>query len=549
MNPILYAIPIAYLIAMLVIGIAISRKQQTRSDFYVASSNMNTSVLFATIFSTVVGANTYMGFSGLIYQDGFSTAWLLAAAGSSYFLLFFISGKIRRIAQTHDVFTLPDLMELRYSRPVALLTTAFSMVALIGGAGGSILGVGVILHAILGINTTAAILITAVVTIAYTTLGGLMGVALTDWVQSIIMIIGLVLVIVFGINTLVPEAGFFSATFEITDVFEDAVGSGFLSLTEGVTAVTVIAWAITFMPLNTISQKQIQRIYAAKDERSIQRVSLLMAMFVGIFTTFGLALVGILGKILLPGISNPETVFPELAIEMINPVMGMVIVTSILGACMSTIDSNLLGASIHVSRDLYERRQRSTGEAVQEKQSVGVAQWSIVVIGAVSTVSAVLAPSIMDLLLFALGVFAGATFAPILFGLYWRRANSVGAMSGMLLGGMSTAVAEFAGAPLDPVIVGISFSITGTIAGSLLSKDINLNAHVFQFEAMGRKDIKSLIAVSVGFGLSLFGLTFLSLWPWMILVTVFALTASVALLVYYVVPRGAAKKVRIGSPD
>ncbi|WP_199799043.1 sodium:solute symporter family transporter [Lentibacillus cibarius] len=150
MNSTLYIIPAVYLVAMVVMGIIVSKRQETRSDFYVASNKMNSGILFATIFSTVVGANTYMGFSGMVYDGGFSIMWMLIAAGSSYFLLFFISGKIRRIAQTHNVFTLPDLMELRYSRPVALLTTAFSLFSLIGGAGGSILGVGVILHAIWG---------------------------------------------------------------------------------------------------------------------------------------------------------------------------------------------------------------------------------------------------------------------------------------------------------------------------------------------------------------------------------------------------------------
>jgi SSS family solute:Na+ symporter len=537
MNNLLYLIPGIYLIAMVVIGIVLAKKQETRSDFYVASNKMNSGVLFATIFSTVVGANTYMGFSGMVYDSGFSMTWLLVAAGSSYFLLFFISGKIRRIAQKYDVFTLPDLMEVRYSRPVALLTTAFSLFALVGGAGGSILGVGVILHTILGIDTTVAILITAVVTIVYTTLGGLMGVALTDWVQSIIMIIGLILVIVFGLTALVPDASFFSSTFQVSDVFSKVVGSEFLSFTEGMTFVMVLAWMITFMPLNTISQTQIQRVYAAKNEKSIQRISLLMVLFVGLFTAFGLALVGVIGKSMIPDLSNPETVFPMMAIEIINPVIGMVIVTGILGACMSTVDSNLLGAGIHVSRDIYERQQQGHGKVVHEKHSITITRWTIVIIGALSTVAAILTPSIMDLLLATLGIFAGATFAPILFGLYWRRANSVGALTGIILGGASTIIAGFIPMELDPVIIGIVFSITGTVLGSLLSKPEPEKGQIFQFKTVASKDLKLLAIISVFFILFLIGLMNVNIWPWLILITVIALTLSVVLLIYYIFPK------------
>ncbi|MBY7144471.1 hypothetical protein KFZ56_15715 [Virgibacillus sp. NKC19-3] len=127
-----YIIPIIYLILMVIVGIVVSKKQDTRSDFYVAGNKMNSGLLFSTIFSTVVGANTYMGFSGMVYDDGFSMTWMLVAAGSSYFVLFYISGKIRRIAQDYEVFTLPDIMTLRYSNFAAVLTTIFSLVALVG---------------------------------------------------------------------------------------------------------------------------------------------------------------------------------------------------------------------------------------------------------------------------------------------------------------------------------------------------------------------------------------------------------------------------------
>lgn len=532
-----YVIPIIYLIAMIVIGVAVSKKQQTRADFYVAGNKMNSGVLFSTIFSTVVGANTYMGFSGMVYDDGFSMMWLLVAAGSAYFVLFFISGKIRRIAQDYEVFTLPDLMALRYSNKVAILTTLFSLVALVGGAGGSILGIGVILNSILGIDTTVAILITSIVTIIYTAFGGLMGVALTDWVQSIIMVLGLVLVIIFGLQALSPDSSLLHATVNGHEALQHVLGDGFMSVTESATFLMVLAWVITFMPLNTISQTQIQRVYSAKNVKSIQRISLLMIWFVALFLAFGLALVGGIGKALVPDMSNPETVFPMLAMEVINPWLGMIIVTGILGACMSTVDSNLLGAGIHVTRDLYEQNNIRKGKPVNEKHTLKIIRWTLVVIGVLSTVAAILTPSIMELLLLTQKIFAGATFIPIILGLLWKRANSNGAIAGIILGGGATVFCQIIGSTVDPVIIGILFSLAGTIIASLLTSEDNKKGELFMYKTVTPKDMTFLTLILIGYVSFLFGANFINVWPALIVTTLIGLIIGIILLIIYIFPR------------
>src|SRR5699024_11648835 len=153
---------------------------------------------------------------------------------------------------------------------------------------------------------------------------------------------------------------------------------------------------------------------------------LLMVWFVALFMAFGLALVGGLGKALMPEIDNSETVFPILAMELINPWVGIIVVTGILGACMSTIDSNLLGAGIHVTRDIYEKNEVRKGNKVNDKQAIKITRWTLVIIGILSTIAALMTPSIMELLLATQKIFAGATFIPIMLGLLWKNANTIG---------------------------------------------------------------------------------------------------------------------------
>ncbi|CDQ38537.1 sodium:solute symporter family protein [Virgibacillus salexigens] len=532
-----YIIPIVYLIAMILVGVLVAKKQETRADFYVAGGKMNAGLLFSTIFSTVVGANTYMGFSGMVYHDGFSMMWLLVAAGSAYFVLFFISGKIRQIARHFEVFTLPDLMALRYSSSVAILTTLFSLVALVGGAGGSILGIGVILHSILGIDTTLAILITSVVTITYTAFGGLMGVALTDWIQSIIMVIGLILVIVFGLQALSPESTLMNATIIGSEVMQTVLGGNFMSLTESATFMMIMTWAITFLPLNTISQTQIQRVYSAKNVKTIQRISLLMVWFVALFMAFGLALVGGIGKALIPDISNAETIFPVLAMEVIHPWIGIIIVTGILGACMSTVDSNLLGAGIHVTRDIYEKNKQRLGKTINEKHTISITRWTLVTIGVLSTFAALWTPSIMELLLLTQKIFAGATFIPIILGLLWSRANTKGATTGILLGAGATIYCQIISSTIDPVIIGILFSLAGTIIASLISTEETEKGKQFIYKTINKKDMVFLSIILVGYIAFLVGVNFVNVWPTLIVITLIGLLIGVLLLIIYILPR------------
>ncbi|MCM3757254.1 sodium:solute symporter family protein [Sporosarcina aquimarina] len=532
-----YLIPIIYLIAMIVIGVMVSGKQDSRADFYVADNKMNSAVLFSTVLATVVGANTYMGFSGLVYTGGFSLIWMLVAASTSYFVLFFISGRIRKIAEHYEVFTLPDLMAERYNRPVATLTTFCSLIALIGSAGGSILGIGMILNTILGINPIVAIVVTAAITITYTTFGGLMGVALTDWAQTIIMLIGLILVILFGFQAMDPGSSVFSASLNGGELLKGVLGTEFMSTTETVTFMLVIGWVITFMPLNTVSQTQIQRIYSAKSVKSIQRISLLVALFMGVSMAFGLTLIGGIGKSLLPDLANPETILPVLSMEIINPWIGMIIVTGILGACMSTIDSNLLGAGIHVTRDLYEHRLKRKGLPIDDKKTIRLTRWTLVIIGAFSTVAAILTPSIMGLLLFTLKIFAGATFVPIMLGLFWPKANSYGAMAGIIGGGVTTILCSIMQTSIDPVILGLIVSLAGTLLFSLLFKEEGDKGQKFLFKTVTKKDYGIFAGSVVIYAAFMISINFINMWPLLIACSLIGLCVGVIALFAFVMPK------------
>src|SRR5699024_3245219 len=125
---------------------------------------------------------------------------------------------------------------------------------------------------------------------------------------------GVVLVIVFGTQLVSPDDNFATSFANVGHALSDALGADNVDLFSGITFVLVFGWWLTFLPLNTVAQTQIQRIYAAKSEAVMRRVSLMMIVFTALFMTFSLSLIGLLGRSLLPDLSNPEAVFPSLAL-------------------------------------------------------------------------------------------------------------------------------------------------------------------------------------------------------------------------------------------
>lgn len=537
-----YIIPIAYFLILIGIGLFLN-KRQSKADFYVASNKMDISVLFATVMSTVVGANTYMGFAGLAYSTGFGNIWLLISCGCAYFVLYFISGKVRMVASKYEIYTLPDIVELRYSTPVAAITTLFSMVGLIGGVGGSILGLAIILNSLLGVPIIYSVVVTSVVMLLYTTFGGLWGTSIADWVQSLFMILGMVLCMIYGVIAISPSHTLFTGSTQIVSILSTHLKPGFINPYTGVTSGIVIAWFITFLPSNTISQTQITRVYAAKNVKTIQLVSLFMIIFVGMLMSFGLSFIGILGKQVLPNLAKPESVFPVLSMKIINPVVGMIVITGIMGACMSTVAGNLLAASLHISRDVYERYMKYKNISINEKHILNVSRISLIIICVLSTFAAVYAPSIMSLLLFCLKIFAGATFVPVIAGLFWERANANGALISEILGGGGVLLMNIHKiVNLDPVTFGIILSIIGLVVGSLITEDDKEKSHIFDFANIIKpKDFVPVIAVAIILVLWVFAIGNLALWPLIIIATIILLSLSIVLMVYGFI------KARVGT--
>ena len=155
------------------------------------------------------------------------------------------------------------------------------------------------------------------------------------------------------------------------------------------------------------------------------------------------------------------------------------------------------------------------------------------VIGVLSTVAAITAPSILTLLLVTQQLFAGATFVPILAGLYWRRANSTGAMAALLAGGSGTLIATLLDTALEPLLIGIGCSIAGLLAGVFFGRAETRVLATKDMDFSLRSELPWFAAVVVFCGLFFWGAAHVENWPWMIGLSLGAMSLCVVLLIVF----------------
>ena len=299
-------------------------------------------------------------------------------------------------------------------------------------------------------------IISAIVIVAYTTLGGFLAASTSDFIQSIIMSIALVIVLSYGI---ISVGGFDGVVAHVGDL------KGFLSITsthDGATntatpysvlsIASTLAWGLGYFGMPHI----LLRFMAIEDTKKLKLSRRVASVWVVISMSVSVS-IGIISyaEAVIPNLKDSETIIVQIAHVLsthgiIFAIIAGVILAGILASTMSTSDSQLLAASSSVSENLLEgvlSLNLSSGVKIV------VARGSVIII---SIIAMFLASnpnsSVFQIVSFAWAGF-GATFGPVmLFALFWKRSNKYGAISGMVAGGIMIFVWKFLVRPMGGVL-------------------------------------------------------------------------------------------------
>ncbi len=433
---------IGYLLLIVIVGVLAARfSSQGISNFFIGGRKMN--MLVVALSAVVSGRSAWLllGFTGMAYTIGLSALW--AAAGyitAEFFLFFFYAPRIRRFSEKLDCITIPDFFEERFGdksgtiRTVVAVIIIIFMLAYVSAqfvAGGKTFSAG------FQMTQTQGLLLTAVIILFYTVVGGFLAVSVTDTIQGFIMIIAL---IVLPIITIIHLGGF-GEFYEQASLIPTEGGrfTGAFALSAGA--------LIGFLGigLGSVGNPHIIARYMSIKNPAKLKMTAMVGTGANILMALGALATGMAGRIYFPDLSflpgaDPENLYPTLAGEHLHPIMFGVVIASIFAAIMSTADSQLLVAASALVRDIYEKMIYRHKELSQRKL-VYISRWFVVFL----VILALMLGFVAEQLVFWLVLFAwaglGAAFGPTsILALYWKNVTKAGVISGIITGAVTVMI-------------------------------------------------------------------------------------------------------------
>lgn len=412
----------AYMAGMLAIGFWVSRRIRNTRDYIVAGGGLGWWLSIGTIFATWFGAETCMGSSRTAYERGilgviadpFGAGLCLILAG-----LFFVR-YFRRMGFT----TVVDFFEHRYGKKVASAFGILYIPVYLGWVGGQLLAFGLILHSLTGIPQPLAVGAATAVVLLYTYWGGMWADAVTDVVQMIFILAGLGVLFPVLLSDL---GGWDAVTRQVPAEF-------FYFYPRGGNAWDWLGYAQAWMIVGIGSlpaQDLFQRLMSPKNETIASWGSILSGV---LYIAAGMipVLLGIFGRVALPEGSG-DSILIALSEKYLSVPLRALMLGALLSAIMSTADSALLAPAGIIGNNLAAYLAPDSGDEARLRWC----KRSIPVVGLASLFLAIYFKNVYALCTQSWGILLVGVAAPLIAGMFWKRASAAGAFAGFAAGAAS----------------------------------------------------------------------------------------------------------------
>lgn len=465
---------IIYWIISVAIGIYAAKWVHNTKDFAIAGRRLPLYIVTATVFATWFGSETVLGIPATFIKDGFSG--VIADPFGSSLCLILVGLFFARPLYRMNLLTIGDYYRKRYGRPVEMLTTMCIVISYLGWVGAQIKALGLVFNVVSEGNITQewGMVIGASTVLVYTMLGGMFSVAITDFIQMIIIVLGMLYIgwevsgLAGGVGTVISHAAA-SGKFHLLPPPELKDILWFLA-----------AW-ITMM-LGSIPQQDVfQRVQSARDENTAARSAIIGGCmyfcfaFIPMFLAYSAMLIdpkmvaGLVEK-------DPQQILPSLILSPIVPLFAQIMFFgALLSAIKSCASATLLAPSVSFSENIL----RPFFPHITDKQFLGLMRVVLVGFTVVVTYFALSTEaSIYKMVENAYKVTLVGAFVPLVCGLYWKRSTNLGATLAIVLGltvwiGFETFKPD---GVMPPQLAGLLASFTGMIVGSLALRSLQREA-------------------------------------------------------------------------
>lgn len=462
---------VLYLIASVAIGLFAATRVRNTADYAVAGRSLALPVVIATTFATWFGSETVLGVSARFVTDGLGGV-VEDPFGASLCLVFvglFFAYKLYQ----RNLITLGDYYRQRYGRGVELLCSIMIIISYLGWVAAQITALGLVFNLLTdgAVSVPMGMVIGTSIVLLYTIFGGMWSVALTDFVQMIVIAIGLVAIAWFAAD-LAGGAG------KVIDYARSEGKFQFFPTGGAKEWIFFFAAAITMM-LGSIPQQDVfQRVMSSRDAKTAVRgpviggtLYFLFALIPMFVVTAAVLVMGEEATKLLA--DDPQKVLPTLVLKHMPVALQVAFYGALLSAIMSTASATLLAPST----TFVENILRNMRPHMTDGQTLKAMRITVVVVTGVVLMYAIAmeGTSIYELVSGAYQVPLVGAFVPLVFGLYWSRATTQGAIASVVLG-LGTWLVFVATPALSEAfpqqLAGVLAALAGMVAGSLLPQRV-----------------------------------------------------------------------------
>lgn len=452
---------LAYLAVCVAVGALATRRVLGSADeYWVAGRRVGAGVNALAIMASLASGGSLVGVLGLAYRDGVPATLALFAGAVVGFPLaaILVAAPLRRLGR----FTITDFVVFRYPHRIArLLTPSLIVVALTVYMVAQMKAAGITAEALLGVDYRTAIAVATVVFVLYVSFGGMVAVTVTDVMQGALMFFVMGIAAALLIWTAGSPLGALEAATAAAPAFGrlPEQGGGYLSY--------FVIWAAAIPVIPHI----VMRVATAKDAHGARVALNLATVGYGVMILAAIFVIAPVGVLEFPGLTDPDQVFLRIVGEHFPPLLRGLAVAAVLAAVMSTTDAFLLAVSSAIAHDLFGGY---LGKKSPRAQSLArlVATW---IVGAAALYWAWSPPELLTRFYTAgVGLLSAGLFVPVVFGIWWKRANLAGGIAALLTGAFSYSFLLFAGPAvgigIGPILVALPLSFAAMLLGGRLGR-------------------------------------------------------------------------------
>ena len=467
-----------FLIAALGIALAARRRSNSQggpfaSRYYIGNRTLGGFVLAMTTVATYGSVSSFVGGPGQAWSIGWGWVYMAAVQVTALFLLYGILGKkMMLVSHKTGAVTVIDVIRRRYnSNALAALSALIIVLFFAATMVAQFVGGAKLFASVTGYSYELGLAIFGIVVIVFTAIGGFRGVALTDALCGIVMLLGLVILACGLVNAGGGLEQLLQRAEANNPAIADPLSGGSMPYGFYFTQWLLVGIFTFCLPQSVV------RCVGARDTKALRDAMVIGTVVIGFMmilgTSMGVLAAGVLTEP-LEAYGSVDGIIPTAIASCLPPVLAGVAIVGPIAASISTVSSLLITASSSIVKDLWMHAAASKGRELPEPRVVTASQAITLGVGVIVFVLSLVPPSVIwKINMFAFGGLETAFCWVLVMGLFWKRATKAGALASMAGGTLAYCACMALGFKLfglHQIVIGISVSLLLMVVVSLLTK-------------------------------------------------------------------------------